>query len=631
MLLAAVPAPAQEECRRRVNFVVAKRHEICLDVLDFLRQFAREVRDDLFPKLNLEVVPTLALLTLLLHAVQAIITIRVSAFRATLSLPVFGRFFVYGFLAGPFAAGGFGLFFNPLSTTNPAGACLIRLVIGIAVLLALVFPVLTLYRSAQTRAGLSIADGFLMAWACGFGFDFQRQLFASLSATLSLKDFVFFPPGLLETNTVTAISCSYLAALPILALSGGLRFVGKKWMLWLLFGITAILSGLVYAEGMLGQASPIPGSALLLQSELPYWLAFLGLIALEVFELRWVRMGISNPDKLSVSGEWRATVTALLTGRWAAFREAEQRLRLTVRAQLLGLEQGKGQANARLGRSVQQLHRLLDSPAAAPSSVKDWGLRTYRVQAAVLLLLMFLLFPGLATWKAAFWQLPILHFSVTDIGVSLLSVMLAGYIVWRYISAPSHASSTGETEDEVRFLGEQAVMRTALGTVILVLFWGNNIDQLYPLASPISALEQIGVPGWPAQSLASFVLLVTAAATGVQLAASLRWRQAEIAARRRAAIEHSLQVAVLILGAWLCSSPFRAVQVYLHAHYGDSLYNWFGGYGNQVGESLTGVLMFPVVYGVFFILFRGSARARRFLCEEPKIKPQAKTQAAAAN
>src|SRR5215469_3627620 len=150
----------------------------------------------------------MALVVLLLRAVQALITVRIAAVRATLRFAVFVSFFAYGFLVGPVIAVALNRFLAPYGWGGGiAGwpAFWARLFPAMGVLCVLMLPILALHSSVRVRAGLSIADSFLLAWACGYGFDLQRLLMAAVYATQPLKDFTILPPGLIENSTTTAV------------------------------------------------------------------------------------------------------------------------------------------------------------------------------------------------------------------------------------------------------------------------------------------------------------------------------------------------------------------------------------------------------------------------------------------
>src|SRR2546430_1349694 len=90
---------------------------------------------------------TMTLIVLLLRFLQALTILRISAFRATLSWTTLAAFFVYGFLAGPFAASALESFLAPYGTSGPIAAFLVRLLIGIAIFLVLLLPILGLHLS----------------------------------------------------------------------------------------------------------------------------------------------------------------------------------------------------------------------------------------------------------------------------------------------------------------------------------------------------------------------------------------------------------------------------------------------------------------------------------------------------
>src|SRR5262245_45787998 len=146
----------------------------------------------------------MALIVLLLRAVQALVTVRIAAVRTTLRLSILISFFAYGFLVGPVAAAAFDRFLAPYGWGGGIAGwsgVWARLFPAVCVLLVLGLPVLALHGSIRVRAGLSIADSFLLACACGYGFDFQRLFFAAVYATTPLKDFTILPPGLIENTT----------------------------------------------------------------------------------------------------------------------------------------------------------------------------------------------------------------------------------------------------------------------------------------------------------------------------------------------------------------------------------------------------------------------------------------------
>src|SRR5215472_1317048 len=112
----------------------------------------------------------MALVVLLLRVVQALVTVRIAAIRTTLRFTVFLSFLAYGFLVGPVIAAASDHFLAPYGWGGGiAGwaAVWARLFPAMGVLCVLMLPVVALHGSARNRAGLSIADSFLLAWACG--------------------------------------------------------------------------------------------------------------------------------------------------------------------------------------------------------------------------------------------------------------------------------------------------------------------------------------------------------------------------------------------------------------------------------------------------------------------------------
>jgi hypothetical protein len=570
----------------------------------------------------------MALVVLLLRVVQALVTVRIAAVRTTLRLTVFISFFAYGFLVGPVVTPALGRFLSPYGWGGGVAgwtAVWARLFPSMGVLFILMLPVLALHGSVRVRAGLSIADSFLLAWACGYGFDLQRLFFAAVYSTAPLKDFTILPPGLIENATTTAVSCAYLVALPVLLYAAGLRMFRVRQISWVLLAAGILISGVIYGEGMLGADTPIPAKALV-QGETPYWIIFLGFMVLEFFEGRQAAAG----SQLSALAEWRAAIVALTSGKWQAWREAARRFRLTVRIQLVELELRKNPANAQLANQSRQLRDALSQATSSPGSSPRMLLNRYWTHAGLVLLLFIVILPLWPAARTVFWNVPVLHFNLTDTALTVFSLGLAGFIVRLYVTSAGAPWNSWDTEEAVRFAGERAVLRAALGIVILLVVYGHAGDY-YQMASPVSAMVSAPLETMQVQELIYLILVITAIATGVTLSASARWRQAPLALRQRVAIDRVLEVAVLAFGAWIVFPLFPPLQVYLHANHGPWLFNSFGGNGNSLGDFLLGLLMIPIAYGLFFLLRRTAKKIRAFFAgAEPGAGGKLPARAAAA-
>ena len=117
------------------------------------------------------------------------------------------------------------------------------LVPGAGTLLVLSLPVLGTLSKRATRAALSVADAFLLAWVCGFGFDLHQQMLTAVYSSETLHGYLFVPPGLFQVSGDTGVACAYLLALPILAYAAGCLFVRHLLAGRALFGIALLLLG----------------------------------------------------------------------------------------------------------------------------------------------------------------------------------------------------------------------------------------------------------------------------------------------------------------------------------------------------------------------------------------------------
>jgi hypothetical protein len=567
----------------------------------------------------------MALFLVLLRACQALVTVRIAAVRTTLRLPVFISFFAYGFLVGPVTAPAFYRFLAPYGATYAGWAAVwARLFPAVGVLCVLMLPILALHGSARTRAGLSIADSFLLAWVCGYGFDFQRLFFAAVFASAPLKDFTNLPPGLIENATTTAVSCAYLVALPVLLYAFALRMIRSRPVSWGLLAVGLLISGMISSEGMLGEATPIPFKALI-QGETPYWIVFLGFLALEFFEARQAASG----SRLSALTEWRAAVVALTSGKWQAFREAVRRFRLTVRTQLVELELRKNPADGQLAKQSRELYSALNRATRPSPPAPRVLLDRYWTHAGLVLLLFIVILPMWPQAKTAFWNLPVLHFTLTDTALTVFSLILAAMIVRLYVISAGAPWNPWDTDEAVRFAGDRAVLRAALAIVILLVVYG-HAGENYAISSPVSAVVNSWVQPPQGQELIYLVLVITTIATGVTLSGSERWRQARAALRQRAAIDRCLEIGALVFGAWIVLPLFPPIQAYLHAHHGPWLFNSFGANGNSMGDFLLGLLMIPIAYGMFYLLRRTAKKVRAFFAAGEIAETPARVTAARA-
>ena len=88
-----------------------------------------------------------------------------------------------------------------------------------------------------------------------------------------------------------------------------------------------------------------------------------------------------------------------------------------------------------------------------------------------------------------------------------------------------------------------------------------------------------------------------------------------MAIRRRTLVDRALEVAILMGDGWLALAVFPPVQLYMHNKFGDALFNAVGANGNSAGDFLLGVMLMPVLWGLFLGLRRLAHRVPAFLVD----------------
>jgi len=543
-------------------------------------------------------------LLLLLLAAEAILVIRLVAVRATLPLTALPPYVVYGFLAGPFAVTAIRRLMAPYGWNGTEGwhGVVNPLVVGCGTLLVLSLPVLAAMHSRVTRSGLSVADAFLLAWTCGFGFDLHQQLVTAVFSSERLHGYLFLPPDLFQMNETTSDACAYLLALPILGYAAASRFLRNALVGRIVLVALTVFCGLAYGVTESGGAEPF-GHLFMLNSSLFYWCVLLILIALQFVEARLAGRRIA-PGAVSSAAEWRGAVTALLAAHFSEFREALGRFQMAVRAEL-------GQFDSTLRKPPS----FATARAAGAFSLRPWWLQAAMILLAVVLFVS----PRYPSLLTDFFGIPLIHAGVSDSGqLTLLILALVVLIFWRYATAAG-SPPAADVDDFVRFAGDRAVLRAALGIAMVALLYG-QVGEFYGRANRLAQMEGVGIGDLDPRALATLALAIAAAATGVQLRRRLGWAAA-MPARRRVAVERILEIAILVVGGWLALSVFSPLQRFVHASYGATLFGRFGGNGNSAGDLLLALLLMPVIYG----LFRGfrylAARFTAFLFDETGRTP----------
>lgn len=555
----------------------------------------------------------MALLSLCVMAVWTLVVLRLLAMRATLSMRTYFTYLLVGAMIGPFAAPVALKFLSPYGWSGTDLSFPITLLVHFLIFV----PVWRRLFSRRAPAGTSIADAFLLSFMVGFGYDLVGYTLAAAYGTDVSKLLAWLPPGTLSGNGFTVVGYGYWTALPAVGIAAGLAFWRRRWPS---IGIGAVLMMVAAAEHA-GMSLP-PEKALgkvweiMMHGSLTPWVVLAALIVFSVWEARRAgRVGEEEIPRFAFLDEWRQMLNALSERNWAEYRRLANTFRLRRQAALLRVELAGGAGDERVRRIAQTVEEQLQHPQPDPATTTArWWRRRWQV-GILALFLVFLMLPMLPAGVGDhFWTLPVVQFLIPNLQVTLFCFLLAALLLKRFVAAPLRPFRRSDPDDSIRFSGERIILQASVAAVILALVYG-PAEQLY---LPGGILMQFFpfATNFDHSKLTTWMLLSSAAYTGIVLPRGDRWRAAPLRLRQNSVVRNTLAAGVATLGAWACLVFFAQGQALMHAKFGASLFTHFGANGNSAGDLLVAVLTVGFSYGVFALLLSLSRRVQDFFQDD---------------
>jgi len=581
-------------------------------------------------------------------ACWTIIVIRLLAARATLSERTFLAYLFVGMLFGPLALQTlrwlvYGYGWNLQSTILSVA------LISPALLMLPVFLGLSVGRAYLWT---SVADAFLLGFLVGFGFDILGVAFSAFTTAAPLSGLSVFPPFALdlgpdlgpynpqiykwwiveETGQVggglyVMSGFAYWLGLASLVFAASLRFLRNRAVAAVLGTLILVACGL---EKALRLNSGLDGLARYAQMVNPNgalipWLALLALLALSLYEARWVARANSKTlaSEFQAFTQLQMFVTAM-TDRmpWEFLRLKAVRLQRQAeiaQAELAHLtgDESLGSIAGKLVERARSLHAMADVLSHPPIRPQTGATRRPRWRGwqlalgAVFFALVFLMPQFPAVWNF-FWGIPGFQSPVLLNQLTVLGFVLTALILWWYVEFPAEQGNARDTGEEVQNRAEKWVLRTCLGLTIVALVYG-NVENLYLISLGHMRLWTMDMIHWTTLMLTTFMLLL---ASGAAATLSFHFEEPREGTRsmRLAALVHNiLTVVSTFVIAWSGFAFFQKMQSLVQTSFGTQLSSWFPHAANLVTFLPVLALALAFSFGLFWLLRYISKRAETLI------------------
>jgi hypothetical protein len=217
---------------------------------------------------------------------------------------------------------------------------------------------------------------------------------------------------------------------------------------------------------------------------------------------------------------------------------------------------------------------------------------------------------------AWFWGSQLFHYPLPGLGLTILNMLLAAAIVWRYLAAPAWPSTKYDPDELLGYAGEAWILKISAGLVLAATLYG-AMDHLYNFGYSAPSFAGIRLPGWNGTQLTTCVLLLAAWGTGLWLHRESKWKEAALEVRRASAIHNAIVLLESVVVIWAALVFFGQMQNWTHQRLSAWLYNTFGHAGNSAGDVLSGILTGAFTYGLVKGAGYLGGRAERFLTAPP--------------
>ena len=585
----------------------------------------------------------MALFTLLLIAAWTLLVMRLFAIGITLSDRTFLIYITLGALMAlsasplaekfiiPYPLGDYGFGYT---------GALFRVLVRNLTLLAPVIAYLLMGRSYRL---VSVADGFALAFAIGFGFEMTGAVIASSIAADSLRGMTLFPPWQFTWDANQR--------LPILGISGDFAIAGAAYAIGLVALIfaagmrfwheprKAIVAScvafiLVTAHEALwinqiisaGQSVPRAGVAwffdlVMYRGRLVPLITLAALVYFTLHELGWAAAAKGEPPPAlsRLVEECQQLISALLKNGLLGYVNATEGARRQRQLDIINAERSRARDDHALFQSAQLLDIKLGQSAESSfygatepttSQLERWIVGI----AWSVLGLIVVVMPWLPQWLAAYlWKFPLINIPLAIFQLTILQAALALTALWWFIQGPYEAKANWDPEESFRFHGRNAIAYGAMGAALLVLFQ-IPLNNFYPPYSTLAFLNRAGFPQFDGAQVGGVILLVALIAVGAGLKSAAAWRaEASAEEQRTAVVRKSIILANAMIFMWISVKIYMPMLAALQKTIGPTAFNIFGKFGNVVVAFFTIVIFFAVSLAIGFGLRLVSQRVEEFL------------------
>ena len=561
----------------------------------------------------------MALIALILLAGWTALVVRLLCARATLSEKSLLTFFVFGALLGPIVSPMAQKLFDPYNETGPW----LMFFVCLARQLPLLLPLFLVRRFPS----LSIVDAFALAFMAGFGFDLSATFVAAASAAEPLRGLSFWPPWEVKFDAFSVAGYSYWTGFIALVLAASQRYLRTPKFVWTVTAVALLIVVVEAASLLLPTPSWLSIFRMLnFHGKLTAWIVIAAVVALSFYEAAWsTRLATeAASDKFRLLEEWQTLLRALARRDFKGYAALREQYALRRQNELIRAESAAAPDDPRLAQLTRDLRvrewevserNAADQPAPAiPAQPWSWRSPRNVIWGAWLaLLFVIVVVPRLAAGVGAFlWSFPLLHYRLPAFPLTLLQCVLVFVLVRRHLLSAARPTEPVNIDDVVRFEGENAILKTAMGIVLIVLVYAHP-EHLYPFSSMPAHFSGVRVPPWNALQVGTVLLLFATAATGITVNRSRRWQEVPLEERRKSAFHNALQLAIAMMVVWLCNAIYVAWIVQFHANLGATLFNLFGRGGNYAAAFMTAVLTGLIGFAIYRILGAYSNRIEKFV------------------
>jgi len=456
------------------------------------------------------------MIPLLAHALWALLAIRLLCWRATVSTLTLLKYIAAGaFISFTVAA--------PLfKAVNPYAepSAWLSFAWNLLLTFLLLVPVLAALRGKGSVRTLSVADGFLLAYVVGFGYDLMTAIPGLVAKAHTATAFNLLPPGSLTDpsallDPASAAKVTHFAGHALwlgaiaLAFVTARRFLRRPFHVWLI-GLAVFLF-CALDQPFFWKPAPFAHAWWLatLHGSLTGWIALAALVLVQALESKWA----ADPQSAKeVIRHWIGNAEAIAERDFNGLsrRASEDRLRRRIL-----VAQAESRRDSSIAFEVRKLEaqagRVEEENVVVPS-LKGiqwrgaWKSFWFWQSLLWLMLLPVLIYP--ASINYVIFN-SVFNYHLSNLNGSVLDTALIAFLFGRYLLSPGNQTQSG-AEGLLQFNVERQIFRCSLWLVTLgCLFQSWNLYFPFPsLYAWFANSSSYWPTDWTAATIRTFLLLV---------------------------------------------------------------------------------------------------------------------------